>query len=119
MSDLVTFEILIPLADNFTGGVHPPAKFREWSRTAVERFGGLTTLGLALEGQWYDSSLPSSANPVKDHSNWYKIGVPPARVEELRAFVEETGRQFGQKCIYFERSGEADFVWDPAYRPPG
>jgi hypothetical protein len=55
---------------------------------------------------------------VKDHSTWYKIGVPPARVEELRAYVEETAREFGRKCIYFERSGEAEFFWDPAYRPP-
>jgi hypothetical protein len=118
MPDLVTFEILIPLTDNFTGVLHPPGKFRVWARIAVEKFGGLTTLGLALEGQWYDSDLPAAANPVKDHSNWYKTGVPPARVEELRAYVEETARQFGQKCIYVERSGEAEFVWDPANRPP-
>jgi len=117
MPDLVIFNILIPLTDNQTGILHPPAKFRDWVTRAVERFGGLTVVGLALEGLWYDSALPPGANPVADHSNFYKIGVQPARVDELRSFVELTAKDFGQKCIYFERAGEADFVWDPAHRP--
>jgi len=41
-----------------------------------------------------------------------------ARIEELRAFVQQTAKEFGQKCIYFEQAGEAEFVWDPAHRPP-
>jgi hypothetical protein len=117
MPDLVIFNILIPLTDNATGMVHSPGKFVAWVNASVVRFGGLTTMGLALEGLWYDQDLPPQANPVKDHSNWYKIGVGVSRVEELRKYVEGTARQFGQKCIYFERAGEADFVWDPAHRP--
>ena len=118
MADLVVFNILIPLTDNRTGIVHPPDKFDEWVITAVEKFGGLTTIGLALEGLWYDPELPPDANPVQDHSNWYKIGVQPGRVEELRGYAEQTAKEFGQKCIYLERAGEADFVWDPDQRPP-
>jgi uncharacterized membrane protein len=55
---------------------------------------------------------PSSreANPVEDHNNWYKVGVEPHRVDELREYVRETGRAFGQKYLYFERAGEAEFV---------
>ena len=117
MPDLVAFEILIPLTDNFTGSLHQPQKFLDWVKAAVGKFGGMTTLGLALEGHWYDRDLPPSANPVVDHCNWYKIGIPEGRIDELRAFTEETARLFGQKCIYFERAGEADFVWDSAHKP--
>jgi len=118
MTDVVVFDLLIPLTDHFTGAVDPASKFNDWIRLSVERFGGLTTLGLALEGFWYDVEFLTGANPVRDRSNWYKIGVPPTRIAELRAYVEITAREFGQKCIYLERTGEAEFVWDPAHRPP-
>lgn len=118
MADLIVFQILIPLTDGTTGIVHAPEKFDDWVIATVDRFGGLTVLGLALEGHWYDPDLPTEANPVKDHSNWYKIAVKQDRLAELRLYVEETARTFGQKCIYFEKSGEAEFVWNPALRPP-
>jgi len=35
----------------------------------------------------------------------------------LREYARETARRFGQKCLYFERAGEAEFVWDPAFDP--
>ena len=117
MPDLVIFNILIPLTDNFTGTMHPAIKFRKWVLHSVQLFGGLTTMGLAVQGFWYDPELPPRANPVRDRSNWYKIGVAPGRIEELRRYVEGTAQEFGQKCIYFERAGEAEFVWDPAHRP--
>ena len=56
---------------------------------------------------------------MTDRSNYYKIGVQPARIEELRGFIEHTAKDFGQKCIYCERAGEAEFVGDPAHRPSG
>jgi hypothetical protein len=118
MSDVVTFEILVPLTDNSTGIGHAPHKFRSWVDSTVRQFGGITTLGLAVQGLWYDQSLPARENPIQDHSNWYKIGVAPSRVGELRAFIQETARTFGQKCIYFERAGDAEFVWHPELRPP-
>jgi hypothetical protein len=119
MPDLIVFNILVPVTDNSTGIVHPPAKFTAWLTDTVERFGGATVMGVALRGLWFDAALPRAANPIEDHSNWYKIGVEPARVGELREHVQATARSFGQKCIYFERAGEADFVWDPAHQPPG
>ena len=82
MPDLVIFNILISLTDNATGMVHSPDKFVAWVNASVERFGGLTTMGLAPEVLWYDQDLPPQANPVKDHSNWYKIGVGVRRGEE-------------------------------------
>lgn len=51
MPDLVIYNILIPLTDDFSEVVHPPRKFRNWITRSVERFGGLTTMGLALEGK--------------------------------------------------------------------
>jgi hypothetical protein len=42
---------------------------------------------------------------VQDHNNWYKFGVPPDKVEELRKHAE--------------RAGEADFIRNPTLRPPG
>jgi len=117
MSDLVVFNILIPCTENATGIVHPPSTFDMWVLDTAERFGGLTVMALALEGLWFDPELPREANPIQDQNNWYKVGVEPARVDELRAYVRETARAFGQKCLYFERAGEAEFVWDPAHDP--
>ncbi len=117
MADLVVFDILIPCTESATGIVHAPEKFDEWLLATVERFGGATGIGLALRGLWFDPNLPRVADPIEDHSNWYKVGVEPERIEELREYVRETARAFGQKCVYFERAGEAEFVWDPAHDP--
>lgn len=114
MPDIVVFNIVIPCTDNSTGFVHAPEKFDDWLLDTADRFGGISVLGIGLFGLWYDEALPPEANPVEDHSNWYKIGVEPSRVEELRRHVEATAHIFGQKCIYFERTGEAEFVWDPS-----
>ncbi len=117
MPDLIVFNILIPCTENATGIVHAPEKFDSWLLATVQRFGGATVMGVALRGLWFDQSLPRQANPIEDHNNWYKVGVEPSRVDELREFVKDTARDFGQKCLYFERAGEADFVWDPVYDP--
>jgi hypothetical protein len=114
MAELIVFQILVPCTEDATGIVHPPEKFDDWLLRAVERFGGATVMGIALRGFWFDPQLPKAANPIEDHSNWYKIAVEPSRIEELRSFVRDTARDFGQKCIYFERSGEAEFLWDPS-----
>lgn len=58
-------------------------------------------------------------NPVQDYSNWYKFAVPPDKVDELRKHVERATQEFGQKSIYFERAGEADFIENPTLRPNG
>jgi len=117
MPDLVVFNILIPCTENATGLVHPPSKFDDWVIETADRFGGITVVGLALQGLWFDRDLPREANPIEDHSNWYKVGVEPIRVDELRSHVREASTVFGQKCLYFERAGEAEFVWDPAFDP--
>ena len=117
MADVVVFNILIPCTENATGMVHSPAKFDSWVLETADRFGGVTVVGLALQGLWFDPDLPKEANPIEDHSNWYKIGVEDTRVDELRAYVRDTACRFGQKCLYFERAGEADFVWDPVHDP--
>ncbi len=110
MTDLVIFNILIPWTENATGIVHAPEKFDEWLLETVERFGGATVMGIGLRGLWFDEELPRDANPIEDHHNWYKVGVEAHRVYELREYVRATGRAFGQKCLYFERAGEAEFV---------
>ena len=110
MTGLVIFNILIPCTENATGIVHAPGKFDEWLLETVERFGGATVMGIGLRGLWFDKELPRHANPIEDHNNWYKVGVEAPRVDELREYVRATGRAFGQKCLYFERAGEAEFV---------
>lgn len=117
MADIVVFNILIPCTENATGIVHPPAKFDAWLLETVERFGGATVMGLALRGLWFDPELPREANLIEDHNNWYKVGVQPYRVDELRQYVQETAHSFGQRCLYFERAGEAELVWAPTRRP--
>jgi hypothetical protein len=117
MADIVVFNILIPCTEDATGFVHPPSKFDDWVIETADRFGDITVVGLALQGLWFDRELPQEANPIEDRSNWYKVGVADARVDELRAYVRGTARQFGQKCLYFERAGEAEFVWDPVHDP--
>jgi hypothetical protein len=117
MADLVVFSILIPLTDNATGIVHAPEKFDRWLLETAEQFGGATVMATALRGLWYDPELPPGADPVEDYSNLYKVGVSPSREDELREHAKKTAVEFGQKCVYFERTGEADFVWDPAHDP--
>ena len=117
MVDVVVFNILIPCTENATGMVHPPGKFDAWVLETADRFGGVTVVGLAIQGLWFDPDLPREANPIEDHSNWYKVGVAPQHVDALREYARETARSFGQKCLYFERAGEAEFVWDPTFDP--
>jgi hypothetical protein len=117
MPDLVVFNIVIPRTDDRTGIVHAPRKLRDWLLATATRFGGVSVIGLNLRGLWFDPRASGAADPVEDHNNWYKVGVEPGRVDELREHVRETVTAFGQKCLYFERAGEAEFVWDPAHDP--
>ncbi len=119
MPDRIVYSIAIPLTDQFTGLVHPLAELREWFlRTAELEFcRGGSEIGVALYGVWYDPDRPPVENPVEDHSNWYKFGVLPDRVNDLRKHVERATQEFGQKSIYFERAGEVDFVENPRKSP--
>ena len=110
--DLVVFNIVIPRTDDRTGVVHPSRKFRDWLLATATQFGGVSVIGMNLQGLWFDPSA-RGGDPVEDHNNWYKVGVGPGRVDELREHVRETATAFGQKCLYFERAGEAVFVWAP------
>ena len=109
--DVVVFNILIPCTDATTGIVHLPSRFDAWVLDTAARFGGVTVMGLALQGLWFDPALPRTAGPMADHNNWYKVGVEPERIHELRLHVRETARSFGQKCLYLERAGEAEFIY--------
>ena len=52
---------------------------------------------------------------VEDHSHLYRIALREADVDVLRDHVKATARPFGQRCLHFQRSGEAELVWpDPA-----
>ena len=109
-ADLVVFDLLIPRTDDRSGLVHPPALFHAWTLETARRFGGLTQLGADILGFWFDGG-----GLVEDHSHWYRVAVKPQQVAALRAHVEDTARRFGQRCLYFQRSGEAELVWpDPA-----
>ncbi len=48
---------------------------------------------------------------MKDHSHWYRVAVAEDQVPALREYVKATARRFGQRCLYFQRSGEAELVW--------
>ena len=102
----VVFDLLIPRTDDRTGIVHAPAAFEGWVLETSERFGGLTQLGADLLGYWFDRG-----ELVEDHSHWYRVAVRPEQVGELRAHVEATARRFGQRCLYLQRSGDAELVW--------
>lgn len=115
MPDRVIFSIVIPRTDAFTGLVHPPEKLDAWFFSTAKLFGGASVVGVDLLGLWYDES--AEENPVRDYSNWYKVGVRPDKIGELRRHVEGATHEFGQKCIYLERAGEVDFIWNPAIGP--
>jgi hypothetical protein len=102
----VVFDLLIPRTDDRTGMVHPPALFDAWTLETAERFGGVTQLAADIVGLWFDSG-----DLVEDHSHWYRVAVRQRRVEELRHHVIETAHRFGQRCLYLQRSGEAELVW--------
>ena len=103
---LIVFELLIPRTDDRTGAVHPPSLFDAWVLETADRFGGMTQLGTDIVGLWFDQK-----DLVKDLSNWYRVAVAPDRVAELRQHVQAAARRFGQRCLYFQRSGEAELVY--------
>ena len=106
---LIVFDVLIPRTDDRTGLVHPPSMFDEWTLETAERFGGITCLAADVLGYWF-----AKGDLVEDHSHLYRIAVPEADVEPLRDHVKATALQFGQRCLYLQRSGEAELVWpDP------
>ena len=109
-SPLVVFDLLIPRTDDRTGLVHPPELFDAWVLETIDRFGGLTQLGADILGFWFDRG-----DLVEDHSHWYRVAVKPGEIEGLRAHVQAAVSRFGQRCLYFQRSGEAELVWaEPA-----
>lgn len=121
MPDRIVFNVVIPQTDEFSGLVHPSEKLSEWFfRTARLDFcRGGSEVGLSILGLWYPEDHPSGGSPVRDYCNWYKFAVPPDKVGDLRKHVEEATREFGQKCIYFERAGEVDFIANPDLRSAG
>ena len=121
MPDRIVFNVAIPRADEFTGQRHSPQKSRSWFwRTAELEFcRGGSQIGVAILGLWFEHGLPPGAAPVQDFCDWYKFAVPPDRVEDLGKHVELATQEFGQKCIYLERAGEADFIANPNYRSAG
>lgn len=116
MADRIVFNICIPLTDETTGLVHRPETLDEWLLDTVDRFGGASVVGVSILGLWQDEDRDPDENPVEDHSNWYKVGVKPDQIDALYRHIEAAAGEFGQKCIYLERAGEADFVWDPRRR---
>lgn len=108
MPDLIVYNIAIPMTDNTTGIVHTIDKFDAWFHRTVEICGGGTQVGTSLLGLWFEQ--PGDP-PIQDYSNWYKFGIAPEKVDVLRNHIKQTAREFGQICIYFEKAGEADFIY--------
>jgi hypothetical protein len=105
----VVFDLLIPRTDDRTGVVHPHSLFDDWTIETAERFGGITQLAADILGFWFDSK-----DLIEDHSHWYRVAVSEGDVVALREHVKATARRFGQRCLYFQKSGEAELVWaDP------
>jgi len=102
---LIVFDLLISRTDDRTGVVHPPSLFDAWALETAERFGGLTQLGADILGFWFDRG-----DLLEDHSHWYRVAVKGGQVEELRAYVQATAHRFGQRCLYLQKSGEAELV---------
>jgi hypothetical protein len=107
---LVVFDLLIPRTDDRTGVVHPPSLFDRWTIETAELFGGVSLLAADILGFWFDSK-----DLVEDHSHWYRVAVREADVPALRECVRATALRFGQRCLYLQKSGDAELVWaEPA-----
>jgi hypothetical protein len=66
-------------------------------------------LAADILGFWFDSK-----ELIEDHSHWYRIAVGEHDVVALREHVKAIARRFGQRCLYFQESGEAELVWADA-----
>jgi hypothetical protein len=108
---LVVFDILIPRTDDRTGLVHPNSLFVKWTLETASRFGGVSQLAADILGFWFDGG-----DMVEDHSHWYRLAIKREDESFLRDHVKDTARLFGQRCLYLQRSGEAELVW-PDNRP--
>ena len=105
-SRLVVFDLLIPRTDDRTGVVHPNSLFIDWTLDTAERFGGVSQLGANIQGFWFDSQ-----DLVEDHSHLYRLAVQAGDEDVLKEYVKQTAVLFGQRCLYLQRSGEAELVW--------
>lgn len=113
MTRLLVFTVLIPLTDDATKLAHPQERFNEWMLATADEFGGITQLAANLKGLWFDAS-----QLVQDHSHWYKVAVPADKQDALILHVQKTAKTFGQRCLYFERAGEAEFIFPPGEAAP-
>lgn len=103
---LVAAEILLPVLADDRRQPWPADMFPEWEAECAARFGGWTFVGV-VNGAWTDDS----GVVVADESRCYRVGIEPARMDELRAFVRETCVRFRQRCIFLQMLGPAELVY--------
>jgi hypothetical protein len=106
---LHTYEVLIPLSDDFTGIMHAPEEIDNWQDETARRFNGLTMLGM-VDGRWYDGARDAL---VRDRSHAFLVGVGEARRGALFEHVSQSAHRFGQKCIFLEERGRAYLIEPP------
>ena len=110
MADWIVFNFAIPLADNFTKISHQIEKFNDWEIKTAKLFGGLSKIGDSLMGLWCDDDLNSEENLIEDYNHWYKVAIRPEDIEKLKKYLAKTALIFGQKYIYLERAGIAEYI---------
>jgi len=79
MVEIVVFNILIPCTENATGLGHPPAKFDAWVLETADRFGGVTVVGLALQGLNREAALAYRDGRTRDVTQFPRAAAKRAR----------------------------------------
>lgn len=102
---LVTCQVYVPVLADSTKLPHPADVIDAWEADLVATFGGFTRVG-NVHGFWRDGA----GIIVPDESRAYLIGVEPARLDDLRAFVRAACVTFDQRCIFFQIVGTAEFL---------
>lgn len=51
-------------------------------------------------------------------ANYYPGRGSAGCIDALILHIQKTAKTFGQRCLYFERAGEAEFVYPPSDAAP-
>jgi hypothetical protein len=110
---MIACEVVIPTVSGRTRLPWHPNKLPDWETATAYLFGGISPIAIGVVGKWRKPAAPPGMGIVPDPQNRYEVAVESARIAELREFLRFTCAHFEQECLYFNVSGNVEFLDNP------
>ena len=108
---LVETRFLVPIREDLSignGDIHVYAKWEQLQKDLFTLFGGYTVSPGLYNGEYIDED---TGKPVADESRQYIIAIEGGRISELIDYLRTSVTvDFKQKCIYFSKGNEVEFI---------